>query len=645
MNEKIFNRRDFIKKVGLGTAILSLSGVFSKCTKTAEKPNILWLSCEDISPHLGCYGYDNAITPNLDKLASKGLLYENAFTTAPVCAPNRSSIITGLYSTTLGTHNMRAGGEGVKYSEFPEKPDNIKLFSENLRSAGYYCINNDKEDYQFDTPESAWDESSDSAHWRNRPQGKPFFAVFNIHKSHESTLRSSGKEFKEETPSLKASERQDPAKLSPPPYYPDTDLTNRVWANYYETITAVDHWVGDMLKQLQEDGLADNTIVFFWSDHGVGLPRAKRCIYDSGTHVPLIVYTPPKYQDKLNFKPGTRTDQLVSSFDLGPTVMDITGLKIPDYMQGQSFLGGNREERNYVFSTRDRMDERYDMIRTIRDKRFRYIFNFEPFKPYIQYMNTPEKGAVMQQLRKLRKAGKLSPPAERLMASSKPQEELYDTDNDPHEIDNLANKPEYQQIKSEMRQKLFEWMIETRDLGLIPEPELVKYEQELGSRYAIKQHLGKNFWQKLQKVAVLSGKPSVMDIGKLTNYLDYDNASIKFWALIGLGNSENEASPELDKIKDCIYDKAAVVRLAAARALFKMEKMEDKALSVLIQELQSDQEWIRLRAAIYLDNIGEKARPAIPYLKKSLNDVHNKYVVRVANRALNQLLGTDNKVR
>lgn len=645
MNKKQFNRRDFIKKVGLGTAILSLPGVFSRCTKTTEKPNILWLSCEDISPHLGCYGYDNAITPNLDKLASKGALYENAFTTAPVCAPNRSSIITGLYSTTLGTHNMRAGGEGVKYSDFPEKPDSIKLFSEYLRSAGYYCTNNDKEDYQFDTPESAWDESSKSAHWRNRPEGKPFFAVFNIHKSHESTLRSTGKDFKEETPSLQAAERQDPEKLSPPPYYPDTDLTHRVWANYYETITAVDHWVGDMLKQLQEDGLADNTIVFFWSDHGVGLPRAKRCIYDSGTHVPLIVYAPPKYQDKLNIKPGTRIDQLISSFDLGPTVMDISGLNIPDYMQGQSFLGENVEERDYVFSTRDRMDDRYDMIRTIRDKRFRYIFNFEPFKPYIQYMNTPEKGAIMQQLRKLHKEGKLSGDAARLMASSKPQQELYDTAKDPHEINNLANKPEYQEIQSEMRQKLFKWMIETRDLGLIPEPELVKYEKKFGSRYAIKQHLGKEFWQELQKVAVLSGKPSVRDIGKLISYLDHDNASIKFWALIGLGNLGKKAIPELDKIKIYINDQAAIVRVATARALFKMEKSEDKALSTLIQELQSEQEWIRLRAAIYLDNIGEKARPAIPYLKKALDDVHNKYVVRVANRALNQLLGTDNKVR
>ncbi len=643
----MLSRRHFLKQVGKGAIISSILPLGSFYRKSIRSlPNILWLSCEDIGPHLGCYGYKNAVTPTLDKLADEGILWENAFTVAGVCAPNRSSIITGMYASTLGTQNMRAGGEGVKRSIKPHLPEPVKCFSEYLRDAGYYCTNNYKEDYNFITPKTAWDESSETAHWKNRPKDKPFFAVFNYTGTHEGSIRLTEEQRMERTKRLSPNQRQDRQKLELPPYYPDTEISREYWARYHELITALDYWVEDHLNELDHAGLAEDTIVFFWSDHGVGMPRAKRWIYDSGTHIPLIVRIPEKFRQNNQGRPGMKEDQLISSVDLAPTVLNLVGLSIPEYMQGQPFLGPNLSpERKYVFSIRDRMDERYDIIRSVRDRRYRYIRNYTCFKPYYQYMQTAELSPVMKEIRRLEKEGKVPENVALFTANHKPPEELYDLQNDRYEINNLADKPEYKEILENMRNVQLEWMLKTNDLGLIPEPEMVELEKKYGNRYAILQQPGsKDLLMRLHKIAVWAGQGKTENIDKFTKLLQDENASIRYWALIGLGNLKKKAFIALSSIRKLLDDTSPIVRIAAAEALCKMEKTSE-GLPILRKEIQSDNEWVRLNAVIILDEMGEKARPMIPLLKEALNDQDNKYVVRVANHALNNLLGINNKVR
>ncbi|MGD8499628.1 MAG: sulfatase, partial [Phycisphaerales bacterium] len=252
-------------------------------TPKAQQPNILWVSTEDISPDLGCYGDSYAVTPNIDKLAAQGVRYNNVYSHSGVCAPTRSGIITGMYPTTVGTHHMRCKGVPPAY---------VKCISEYLRAAGYYCTNNVKTDYQFDPPASAWDENSRKAHWRNRGKNQPFFAIFNFTTSHESQIRNRSEGMLKRLAGLTPDEKHDPAKAVLPPYYPDTPAVRKDWAQYYDVITLMDKQVADVLKQLEEDGLAEDTIVWFWGDHGRGLPRGKRWIYDSGLRIPLIIRVP-----------------------------------------------------------------------------------------------------------------------------------------------------------------------------------------------------------------------------------------------------------------------------------------------------------------------------------------------------------------
>ncbi len=289
----------------------------------AERPNILWLSCEDTSPDLGCYGDAYAHTPNLDRLAREGALYRYAFATYPVCAPSRSSIITAMYPATIGTHHMRSQGVPPPY---------VKCFTEYLRAAGYYCTNNVKTDYNFPAPLTAWDECSNRAHYRNRPPGRPFFAVFNNTVTHESQIRAAPEVFAKQTARLKPEERHDPAKAVLPPYYPDTPVVRRDWANYYDLVTAMDYWIGDWLEQLEREGLAENTVVFFWGDHGRGLPRAKRWPYDSGTRVPLIIRWPGR------IKAGAVSNLPWAFWDFLPTAADLAGAECPKGIDGISVV-------------------------------------------------------------------------------------------------------------------------------------------------------------------------------------------------------------------------------------------------------------------------------------------------------------------
>ena len=608
----------------------------------SEQPNIVWISCEDISPHLGCYGDPHAITPNLDKLAQEGTRYTNAFTTAGVCAPCRSAIITGMYQNSIGTHHMRCNAT---------LPTWLKPFPVYLREAGYYCTNNSKTDYQFSKPakKEIWDICGAKGHWKNRPQkSQPFFAVFNFTGCHESGIASESK-YMSVTEDLLPSQRQNPKELTTlPPYYPDTTITREDWKRNYELITAMDVWAGDLIQQLKDAGEYDNTIIIYWSDHGVGLPRAKRWLYDSGTHIPLIIRVPAKFQKSLDISSLATDNQLISAVDFAPTVLNIAGIDPPSYLQGRAFLGLHLSPpRKFVYGARDRMDERYDIIRTVRGPQYRYIRNFEPLKPYYQYMNTPEKGATMQEIRKKEASGQLDPVMALFSANEKPVEELYDTHADPFEIHNLADDPAFSQRLSEMRHALSEWQNEIGDVGLIPEAEIEILEQDAGSRFAILQSTTKNSSTE-KRLALLvdiatSASEGPAGIPKLLDALQNEDASIRYWAATGIGNIGPAATSTLKRVVESLNDPSPSVRIAAARAVAKLGSPEE-ALPVLEAELQSDHQWGRLAAAIVLDEMDEEARPALPSLQQALLNQPNKYIVRVANRAINELENTDHQV-
>lgn len=617
----------------------SLSSVYAQ---NQVRPNIVWISTEDISPHFGCYGDPHAITPNIDQLATEGVRYSQAFTTAGVCAPCRSGIITGMYQSSLGTQHMRCTAT---------LPDFIQPFTIYLRKVGYYCTNASKTDYQFKHSNETWDESSGKAHWRNRKdKNQPFFSVFNYTGTHEGSVASISR-YESITKDLKPAERQDPTQLDLPPYYPDTPVVRAAWKRNYELITVMDTWASGLIQQLKDDGLYEDTIVFFWSDHGVGLPRAKRWLYDSGTHIPLVVRIPEKWRTNGQGKPGTVSDQLVSSIDFGPTVLNLAGVKLPKHVQGVPFLGKiTTPARDYVYGARDRMDERYDIIRMVRDKQYKYIRNYLPNKTYYQYMNTPEKGQVMQEIRRVAKSNTLPPAAQALMSPSKPTEELYDTQADPHEINNLASQPKYQQILMRMRAAQLAWVHDTKDLGLIPEPILTDRSTKLGSEYAILRQAGGDAYNK--NIAAIAGAASNGDLAELPNLIkamsDSDDV-IRYWGATGIGNIGLPTKTIAEKaMRKALADESSAVRTAAARALCSMN-LPDKALPVLIHELTTGTQWERLHAAIVLDEIDEQARPVIEQMKAGMEyqdgfNSKGKYRVRVTNRALNDLNGTSNTV-
>ena len=485
--------------------------------------------------------------------------------------------------------------------------------------------------------------------WKNRAQkSQPFFAVFNFTGCHESGIASESK-YKSVTKELLPSQRQDPKELTTlPPYYPDTAVTREDWKRNYELITAMDAWAGDLIQQLKDADEYDNTIIFFWSDHGVGLPRAKRWLYDSGTHIPFIIRVPEKFQKSLD-TPSLATDnQLISSVDFAPTVLNLAGIDTPPYLQGRAFLGKHLSPpRKFVYGARDRMDERYDIIRTVRDTQYRYIRNFEPLKPYYQYMNTPEKGATMKEIRKKEASGQLDPVMALFSAKEKPVEELYDTHADPSEIQNLVDNPTFAQRLGEMRHALSEWQNEIGDVGLIPEAEIEILEQNAGSRFEILHGTPgnspvENRLATLVEIAT-SASEGPTSIQQLLEALKNKDASIRYWAATGIGNIGAPAKRMRKRVAQCLDDPSPSVRIAAARAVAKLGAPED-ALPVLEAELQSDHQWGRLAAAIVLDEMDDKARSALPSLKQALLNQPNKYIVRVANRAINELENTTNQV-
>ena len=455
---KLFN-----SLLGIGAASLLASGAAGQ--QARKQPNILWISTEDMSAHLGCYGDKVARTPNIDRLASQGIRYTNVFTTAAISAPCRAGIITGMYQTSIGCMHMRttsyrrSADNPVEFTAVP--PHYVKTFTEYLRTAGYYCTNNSKTDYQFakdPVPASIWDECSRNAHYRNRPdKNQPFFAVFNWLGTHESQDWDI------------SNVKTDPRSVNVPPYYPDNETIRRNIAKMYDNIARLDSVVGVLVNELEREGELDNTIIFFWGDHGDGLPRAKRWLYDSGLNVPLIIRFPGSKDA------GTVNGQLISSIDLGPSVLSLAGIPVPSHMQGRPFLGNQASSpRDAVFAARDRVDESYDMIRSVRTKDFLYIRNYYPNEPFPIWVPYLSNMPIYKEMLRLDAEDKLTGPQKSWMAYKRPPEELYDVKADPFQINNLAENPGYKSVRDELRKRQDQWTIETGDMGLLNEPEMIE---------------------------------------------------------------------------------------------------------------------------------------------------------------------------
>jgi N-sulfoglucosamine sulfohydrolase len=606
-----YTRRDFLKAAGLHASIFVVPGCIKAAKRpvvetSGERPNILWITCEDINPYLSCYGDTYAITPNLDKLAAEGLLYTKTFATAPVCAPSRSCLITGVYATSLGTQHLRSN---------VRLPKQIKCFPEYLRSAGYYCSNNYKKDYNF-TDIDVWDESSQTAHWRKRKPGQPFFSVFNFTSTHQGQINGSDEDFFAKYRSkLKPEERHDPAKVSLPPYYPDTPIVRKIWARYYDLITFMDKQVGDLLSRLKDDGLVDNTIVFFFADHGLGVPRHKRTLYDSGLHVPLIICFPGRYKNFSPLRAGQKTDRLVSFVDFAPTVLSLAGLPVPGYMQGRAFLGGQAgPPRKYVFGAASRVDEVYEMSRCVRDKRYKYIRNYMPHLPYVQPSEYPDRADIMKELRRVVKEGTLTDAQKLFWQPAKPLEELYDIRNDPDEIRNLADSPRHQSILERLRRVHRKWMAATRDIGLLPEGQM-HIRAEASTPYEIARDPDKYPQQRILEAAELVKKGPEL-LPKLTELLEDSDAGVRYWAAVSLSALGAEAEPGTEALTKVLNDEDPIVRFTVAGALCRLDLCEN-ALPVLSEGLEDQRETVVLQAAREIQSIGSKAQPIIERIKQA----------------------------
>ncbi|GMU20073.1 MAG: N-sulfoglucosamine sulfohydrolase [Phycisphaerae bacterium] len=442
-----------------GGAVPVATAQDSAARPRSGRPNILWLIGEDFGPHLGCYGTSQVWTPNLDRMAGEGVRYTKAFTTSPVCSPSRSALITGMYQTTIGAHNHRSHrDDGYRL------PKGVRLLTDYLREAGYFTANirTLPEDASFKgTGKTDWnfahERAFDSDDWSKLRAHQPFYAQVNFHETHRP---------------FRAPRLADPAKVEIPPYYPDHPVTREDWAAYLDSASELDRKVGVILEYLKRDGLADNTVVFFFGDNGQAHVRGKQFCYDSGLRVPLIVRWPRSMRAPLGLSPGQVSEQLVEAIDLTATTLALAGVPRPAAMQGGVLFGENADPpRQYAFGARDRCDETVFRFRTVRDARYRYIRNFTPDRPLLQPNAYKERSyPVWNLLKQLHAAGQLNEVQEVLLAPTMPAEELYDLEKDPHEIRNLIDSTEHEQVLSRLRGALETWIEESNDQGRTPEP-------------------------------------------------------------------------------------------------------------------------------------------------------------------------------
>ena len=596
----------------------------------AKRPNILWLVNEDHGPHVGCYGDSYATTPTFDALAAKGLRYKHCWSNAPVCAPSRTTLICGLYASSAGGEHMRSS---VPF------PAGKKAYPELLRDAGYYCTNSAKEDYNLSFPGKIWDESSRKAHWKNRPEGVPFMAVFNSEKSHESQIRK-----------VPHTLVHDPAKARVPAYHPDTPEVRHDWAQYYDGVTAADADAGARLKELEDAGLAEDTIVFYYADHGSGMPGSKRWPINRGLHVPLVIYIPEKFADLRppEYKAGGVSERLVSFVDFAPTLCSLAGVPPPEWLQGHAFLGSfAAPPQPFMFGFRGRMDERVDCIRSATDGRFVYVRNFRPDKIYGQHLEYMWQTPTTRVWEQMFKDGKLN-EAQAYFWKAKPAEELYDLTSDRDEIHNLAAAPEHSAVLEKLRTALRGNEARIRDAGLLPEGEM--HRRSAGSTPYDFAHDGAQFdFAKLYAIADLASSPAPEATPALITALADADSGVRCWAALGLlMRGPDAVKTARDALTKALDDAAPDVRLTAAEALGRHGS--DADLARVLPLLAQAADWSRndvfttMAALNAITALGEKAAPlagaikALPTKGPSPAARFNEYVPRL----LEELRGGSN---
>lgn len=545
--------------------------------RAVDRPNILWITSEDNSPYLGCYGDKLAVTPNLDRLAEQGLRYRHAYSNAPVCSAARSTLITGMYASSLGILNHRSS---------VAIPADFKLYPQVLRQAGYYCTNNSKTDYNVaGAGPKVWDESSKTAHYQNRAKGQPFFAVFNFTSSHESQVAPKPG---------KTSFRIPPEQMPLPPYHPDTPEIRKDWANYYDQITVMDGQVGQVLADLEKAGLAEDTIVFYYGDHGGALPRGKRNIHDSGTRVPFIVRFPKKWQHLASGKPGEWVDDLVSFVDFPATVFNLCNVPMPKNYQGRPFLGEPKAApRDHVWLYRARMDERYDTVCSIRDGEFQYVRNYSPHRPWGQHYTYPfEVQPSMRSWYAEFTAGRCN-EVQSAYWKPKAAEELYQPERDPFEIENLAQKPEQQGHLIAMRKTLREEILATRDTAFIPEGmylslagEKTLYDYAQSAAYPLERLLD-------LADAASSGDPANLPL--FQKALDDAHPLIRYWAATGCLILHDQAAAAKKALLARLQDGSKDVRVVAAESLAYLGE-KDQALAAVREVISTGEVYEALAA-------------------------------------------------
>lgn len=566
----------------------------------ADRPNILWLTTEDISPNLGCYGDAYADTPNLDAFAKRSQLFLHAWSNAPVCAPARTTIISGMYPPSTGGEHMRS---------MVPLPQGTKMYPQFLREAGYYCTNNSKEDYNLEKPDGTWDESSGKAHWKNRAPGQPFFAIFNFQITHESQIRKPGHTLV-----------HDPAKAPLPAYHPDTPEVRHDWAQYADNITTMDGQFAERLKEIEAAGLAEDTIVFFYGDHGAGMPRSKRWPYNSGLRVPFIVHFPKKWQHLApkGYAEGARSEELISFVDLAPTLLSIIGQEPPAWMQGRAFSGSfAKPDPGFLHGFRGRMDERPDLVRSVTDGRYVYVRHYLPHLPYGQHVSYMFQMPTARVWKKLAEEGKLN-EAQRHFWEPKPTEELYDVTTDPSEVTNLASDPKHAAALARLRAAHAAHMEATRDLGFIPEGDRIRIAAGGSPRDAFASDDAYPF-KAVFALASEASDLSFTDTAPFVAALADKNAIIRYWGVLGLRTRQAAGvkagqTPLLGLLKD----DSPSVRIAAAEALASHgdEASLPQCLDTLLAAADPTKtsNATATEALNVIDNLGPKAAALKPQL-------------------------------
>ena len=612
--------------------ILIIYLLHSFFTQAADLPNILWITSEDNGPHLGCYGDKYADTPNLDALAAKGVIYSRAISNAPVCAPARTTIIAGMYPPSTGSEHMRS---------MVKLPSGFKMYPSYLRDLGYYCTNNSKEDYNLLKEGEVWNESGRKGDWKNRPKkDQPFFSIFNFTISHESKIRS-----------RPHTQIHDPAKVRIPAYHPDHPEVRKDWAQYYDKITEMDKMVGAKLKQLKDDDLDKETIVFYYGDHGSGMPRSKRWPFFSGLNVPLIVHVPEKWKHlaSSDYKVGGSINRRVGFVDLAPTLLSIAGKKPPAHMQGHAFMGKHEAGvQEYAYGFRGRMDERYDMVRSVVGERYIYIRNYMPHKPYGQHVSYMFQTTTTQVWKKLFDEGKLN-QAQSQFWKTKPAEELYDLQNDPDEVINLAKSKKHTNILKKMRSAHLSHIRKIRDIGFLPEGEI--HARAKGSTpYEIARNSKKYPFEKILAAAELATSLKKNDLPKIAHLLKDNDSAVRYWGAIGILSHKKAGTKAYTKeLMNALNDKSPYVQATAAEALGQFGSKNEQILAVKTLGKLADPikngcfpSMLAMNAIDHLDNKAKSLLSLIKSMPRTPEGVDKRfqgYVGRLVDTTVMQLEG------